>query len=165
VGLPNFSEALRRWRRNFPQSEIGVEETRPQHSGRDEGGFAPDLKSNEKRSRQILEAIGKAGYKAGKDVYLGLDAASSEFYETGSTIWRAKARNFRRAELVDFYAGWCAKYPIITIEDGLAEGDREGWKALTAKLGKKIQLVGDDNFALIRRSSAPVSPMALPTRS
>jgi len=112
----------------------------------DEGGFAPDLKSNEQAIETILEAIGKTGYKAGTDVYLGLDVASSEFYKNGVYDLDGEGKKFTSAQLIDFYADWCAKYPIITIEDGMAEGDWDGWKALTDRLGKKIQLVGDDLF-------------------
>jgi enolase len=146
VGLPNFSEALRAGVEIFHSLKSVLKKKGLSTAVGDEGGFAPDLKSNEAAVETILEAIGKAGYTAGKDVYLGLDAASSEFYENGVYDLAGEGRKFSSAELIDFYAGWCAKYPIITIEDGLAEGDREGWKALTAKLGKKIQLVGDDNF-------------------
>ena len=146
VGLPNFSEALRAGVEIFHSLKAVLKKKGLSTAVGDEGGFAPDLKSNEAAVETILEAIGKAGYKAGKDIYLGLDAASSEFYENGVYDLAGEGRKFSSAELIDFYAGWCAKYPIITIEDGLAEGDREGWKALTAKLGKKIQLVGDDNF-------------------
>jgi enolase len=146
VGLPNFSEALRAGVEIFHSLKSVLKKKGLSTAVGDEGGFAPDLKSNEEAVETILEAIGKAGYRAGKDVYLGLDAASSEFYENGVYDLAGEGKKFSSAELIDFYAGWCAKYPIITIEDGLAEGDREGWKALTAKLGKKIQLVGDDNF-------------------
>jgi enolase len=146
VGLPSFSEALRAGVEIFHSLKSVLKKKGLSTAVGDEGGFAPDLKSNEEAVETILEAIGKAGYKAGQDVYLGLDAASSEFYENGVYDLAGEGRKFSSAELIDFYAGWCAKYPIITIEDGLAEGDRDGWKALTAKLGKKIQLVGDDNF-------------------
>jgi enolase len=146
VGLPNFSEALRAGVEIFHSLKSVLKKKGLSTAVGDEGGFAPDLKSNEEAVETILEAIGKAGYKAGKDIYLGLDAASSEFYENGVYNLAGEGKKFSSAELIDFYAGWCAKYPIITIEDGLAEGDRDGWKALTARLGKKIQLVGDDNF-------------------
>jgi enolase len=146
VGLANFSEALRAGVEIFHSLKSVLKKKGLSTAVGDEGGFAPDLKSNEEAVETILEAIGKADYKAGKDVYLGLDAASSEFYENGIYDLAGEGKKFSSAELIDFYAGWCAKYPIITIEDGLAEGDRDGWKALTAKLGKKIQLVGDDNF-------------------
>ena len=146
VGLPSFSESLRAGVEIFHSLKSVLKKRGLSTAVGDEGGFAPNLKSNEEAVETILEAIGKAGYKAGKDVYLGLDAASSEFYENGVYDLAGEGKKFSSAELIDFYAGWCAKYPIITIEDGLAEGDREGWKALTARLGKKIQLVGDDNF-------------------
>ncbi len=112
----------------------------------DEGGFAPDLKSNEQAIETILEAIGKTGYKAGKDVYLGLDVASSEFFKDGAYHLEGEGKVLTPAQLIEFYAGWVDKYPIITIEDGMAEGDWDGWKALTDRLGKKVQLVGDDLF-------------------
>jgi len=112
----------------------------------DEGGFAPDLKSNEQAIEVILEAIARAGYTAGKDVYLGLDVASSEFYKDGDYRLDGEGKTLSSAQLIDFYADWCAKYPIITIEDGMAEGDWDGWKALTERLGSKVQLVGDDLF-------------------
>ncbi len=146
VGLPNFSEALRAGVEIFHSLKSVLKKKGLSTAVGDEGGFAPDLKSNEEAVETILEAIALSGYKAGKDVYLGLDAASSEFYENGVYDLAGEGKKFSSAELIDFYAGWCAKYPIITIEDGLAEGDRDGWKALTLKLGKKIQLVGDDNF-------------------
>jgi enolase len=146
VGLPSFSEALRAGVEIF-HSLKGVLKTKGLNTAvGDEGGFAPDLKSNEQAIEAILEAVGKAGYRAGADVYLGLDAASSEFYENGVYDLAGEGKKLTSAQLIDLYAGWCAKYPIITIEDGMAEGDRDGWKALTAKLGRKVQLVGDDNF-------------------
>ena len=146
VGLPNFSEALRAGVEIFHSLKSVLKAKGLNTAVGDEGGFAPDLKSNEQAVETILEAIAKTGYKAGEDIYLGLDAASSEFYEDGAYNLAGEGKKFSSAQLIDFYADWCAKYPIITIEDGMAEGDRDGWKALTAKLGKKIQLVGDDNF-------------------
>ena len=146
VGLPNFSEALRAGVEIFHSLKSVLKSKGLNTAVGDEGGFAPDLKSNEQAVETILEAIAKTGYKAGKDVYLGLDAASSEFYEDGAYHLAGEGKKFSSVQLIDFYTDWCAKYPIITIEDGMAEGDRDGWKALTAKLGKKIQLVGDDNF-------------------
>jgi enolase len=146
VGLPSFSEALRAGVEIF-HSLKGVLKAKGLNTAvGDEGGFAPDLKSNEQAIETILEAIGKAGYKAGKDVYLGLDVASSEFFKDGAYHLEGEGKKLSSAQLIDFYAGWCAKYPIITIEDGMAEGDWDGWKALTDKLGKKVQLVGDDLF-------------------
>ncbi|HKE49595.1 MAG TPA: phosphopyruvate hydratase, partial [Rhodanobacteraceae bacterium] len=106
----------------------------------------PDLKSNEEAIETILEAISKAGYKAGEDVWLGLDAASSEFFENGKYNLQGEGKRLTSEQLVDFFAGWCAKYPIVTIEDGMAEGDWDGWKLLTDRLGRNVQLVGDDIF-------------------
>jgi len=146
VGLPSFSEALRAGVEIFHALKSVLKAKGLNTAVGDEGGFAPDLKSNEQAIETILEAIGKTGYKAGKDVYLGLDVASSEFYKNGVYDLEGEGKKFSSDELVEFYAGWCAKYPIITIEDGMAEGDWDGWKKLTDKLGKKVQLVGDDLF-------------------
>ncbi len=146
VGLPNFAEALRAGVEIFHALKSVLKAKGLNTAVGDEGGFAPDLKSNEQAVETILEAIAKTGYKAGKDVYLGLDAASSEFYEDGAYRLSGEGKTLSSTQLVEFYADWCSRYPIITIEDGMAEGDRDGWKALTEKLGKKIQLVGDDNF-------------------
>jgi enolase len=112
----------------------------------DEGGFAPDLPSNEAAIEVILEAIEKAGFTAGKDIYLGLDAASSEFYRDGKYVLASEGREFSAAEFTEYLAGWVEQYPIITIEDGLDEADWDGWKLLTERLGDKVQLVGDDLF-------------------
>ena len=112
----------------------------------DEGGFAPDLRSNEEAIEVILEAIGKAGYKAGEDVLLGLDVASSEFFENGKYNLVGEGKRLSPEQFVDFLAGWSAQYPIITIEDGMAEHDWDGWKLLTQRLAGKVQLVGDDLF-------------------
>jgi len=112
----------------------------------DEGGFAPDLASNEAAIEVILEAIGKAGFSAGKDIYLGLDPAASEFYRGGKYVLASEGREYSSAEFTDYLAGWVAQYPIISIEDGLAESDWEGWKYHTERLGDKVQLVGDDLF-------------------
>ncbi len=112
----------------------------------DEGGFAPDLPSNEAAIEVILEAIDKAGFSAGKDIYLGLDAASSEFYRDGQYVLASEGRTFSAAEFTEYLAGWVEQYPIITIEDGLDEADWDGWKLLTERLGNKVQLVGDDLF-------------------
>jgi enolase len=112
----------------------------------DEGGFAPDLPSNEAAIEVILEAIDKAGFQAGKDIYLGLDVASSEFYEEGVYNLASEGRKFTAQEFTDYLAGWVEQYPIISIEDGMDESDWEGWKYHTEKLGKRVQLVGDDLF-------------------
>jgi len=112
----------------------------------DEGGFAPDLGSNEEAIEVILQAIGEAGFAAGKDIYLGLDVASSEFYKDGQYHLESEGRSFDSAEFTDYLAAWVDQYPIISIEDGMDEGDWEGWKIHTERLGNKVQLVGDDLF-------------------
>ncbi|MCQ2286534.1 MAG: phosphopyruvate hydratase [Bacteroidales bacterium] len=115
----------------------------------DEGGFAPNLKSNEEAIEVVLQAIENAGYKPGQDVYIALDAASSEYYIPEENVYHFKKSSGKKltpAEMVDYWADWCEKYPIVSIEDGMAEDDWDGWKMLTDKLGKKVQLVGDDLF-------------------
>jgi len=112
----------------------------------DEGGFAPDLPSNEAAIEVILEAIEKAGFKAGQDIWLGLDCASSEFYKNGKYVLESEGKSFDAAGFTDYLAGWVDQYPILTIEDGMAEDDWAGWKLLTEKLGSRVQLVGDDLF-------------------
>jgi enolase len=112
----------------------------------DEGGFAPNLKSNEEAVQVILEAVQKAGYKPGQEVFLGLDAASSEFYENGVYDLKGEGKKKSSEEMVKFYEDWIRQYPIISIEDGMSEKDWKGWKLLTDRLGKKVQLVGDDIF-------------------
>jgi enolase len=112
----------------------------------DEGGFAPDLPSNEAALTTILEAIDRAGYMAGKDIYLGLDVASTEFFKNGVYELESEHRKFNAQQFADYLAGLVAKYPIVTIEDGMSEGDWSGWSILTQQLGNKVQLVGDDLF-------------------
>jgi enolase len=112
----------------------------------DEGGFAPDLPSNEAAIEVILEAIEKAGFVAGRDIYLGLDAASSEFYRDGKYVLASEGREFTSAGFTEYLAGWVEQYPIISIEDGLDESDWDGWKQHTERLGDKVQLIGDDLF-------------------
>jgi len=113
----------------------------------DEGGFAPNLKSNEEALEVIVEAIGKAGYKAGEDVLLALDVASSELWKDGKYVLENEAQPEKTpAQMVDFYENLVNKYPIVSIEDGMAENDWEGWKLITDRLGKRVQLVGDDLF-------------------
>jgi enolase len=115
----------------------------------DEGGFAPNLKSNEEALEVILEAIQKAGYKAGDQVAIAIDPAASEFYDkpSGKYVFKKSDKSSRTSEqMADFWANWLRQYPIISIEDGMAEDDWAGWKLLTERLGKQVQLVGDDNF-------------------
>jgi enolase len=112
----------------------------------DEGGFAPNLPSNEAALETILEAIERAGFKAGQDVFLGLDVASSEFFKEGRYELESEGRSFTPAEFADYLDGLVSRYPIITVEDGMAEGDWDGWALHTQRLGRKVQLVGDDVF-------------------
>jgi len=112
----------------------------------DEGGFAPDLKSNQEAVETILQAIEIAGFKVGKDIHIGLDVASTEFYSNGKYELRSEGKSFDSTQFVDYIVDWVNQYPIITIEDGVAEDDWDGWKLLTEKVGDKVQLVGDDLF-------------------
>ncbi|HEY0230073.1 MAG TPA: phosphopyruvate hydratase [Dokdonella sp.] len=146
VGLPNFAEALRAGVEIFHALKSVLKGRGLATAVGDEGGFAPDLKSNEEAIETILAAVDKAGYRIGSDIYLGLDVASSEFFKEGAYHLEGEGKVLSPEQLIEFYAGWCAKYPILTIEDGMAEGDWDGWKKLTDKLGKTVQLVGDDLF-------------------
>ncbi|MBL0164106.1 MAG: phosphopyruvate hydratase [Xanthomonadales bacterium] len=146
VGLPNFAEALRAGTEIFHALKSVLKGRGLSTSVGDEGGFAPNLKSNEEAIETILEAVNKAGYAIGKDIWLGLDVASSEFFKDGAYHLEGEGKVLTPDQLIEFYADWCAKYPIITIEDGMAEGDWDGWKKLTERLGKSVQLVGDDLF-------------------
>ena len=146
VGAPSFKEALRYGAEVFHTLRSVLHAKGMNTAVGDEGGFAPDLSSNEEAIEVILEAIEKAGFVAGKDIYLGLDAASSEFYKDGVYNLASEGKTFNSHEFSDYLADWCERYPIITIEDGLDEGDWEGWAYLTKKLGDKVQLVGDDLF-------------------
>ena len=146
LGLPSFSEALRAGTEVFHALKSVLKSRGLSTAVGDEGGFAPDLRSNEEALETILEAIGKAGYKAGEDIALGLDVASSEFFESGKYNLVGEGKRLSSDQFVDFLADWCRRYPIITIEDGMAEHDWDGWKALTDALGQRIQLVGDDLF-------------------
>ena len=146
VGAPSFSEALRYGTEVFHSLKKVLGARGMATTVGDEGGFAPNLGSNEEAIEVILEAIEKAGYKPGEDILLGLDAASSEFYEDGVYKLESEGREFTAEAFADFIADWVEKYPIISIEDGMAENDWEGWKRLTERLGDKVQLVGDDLF-------------------
>ena len=147
IGASSFSEALRWGSEVFHSLKKILHDKKLSTGVGDEGGFAPDLKSNEEAVEVILAAVDKAGYKAGKDIFIALDPASSSFYEKGTYILEAEPRvRNSSADMIGFYSRWVEKYPIVSIEDGLAEDDWDGWKALTDRLGKKIQLVGDDLF-------------------
>ena len=146
VGCDSFAEALRCGTEVFHSLKAVLKGKGLGTAVGDEGGFAPDLRSNEEAIEVILEAIGKAGYKAGEDVLLGLDVASSEFFENGKYNLVGEGKRLTPEQFVDFLAGWSAQYPIITIEDGMAENDWAGWKLLTERLSGKVQLVGDDLF-------------------
>ncbi|HSH29296.1 MAG TPA: phosphopyruvate hydratase [Thiohalobacter sp.] len=146
VGAATFREAVRYGAEVFHALKAVLAGRGLNTAVGDEGGFAPDLPSNEAAIEVILEAIEKAGFSAGEEIFLGLDAASSEFYQDGKYVLASEDRSFSSEEFVDYLADWCDKYPILTIEDGMAEDDWDGWKALTDKLGEKVQLVGDDLF-------------------
>ncbi|MDX8127294.1 phosphopyruvate hydratase [Methylomonas sp. LW13] len=146
VGAPTFREAIRYGAEVFHNLAKVLKSRGLATTVGDEGGFAPNLSSNEEAIEVILEAIEKAGYKAGEDIYLGMDAAASEYFDDGKYVLSAENRSFNSTEMVDFLAAWVDKYPIISIEDGLDENDWDGWKYQTEKLGGKIQLVGDDLF-------------------
>ncbi len=146
LGAPSLSEALRYGSEVFHTLKKVLHARGLNTAVGDEGGFAPDLPSNEAALTTILEAIEKAGYRPGRDIYLGLDVASSEFHKDGRYELASEGRSFSSGEFADYLAGLAAKYPIVTIEDGMSEGDWDGWATLTRKLGQRLQLVGDDLF-------------------
>jgi enolase len=146
AGAPSFKEALRYGAEVFHQLKAVLEAKGLNTAVGDEGGFAPDLASNEEAITVILEAIKGAGFVAGKDIFIGIDAASSEFYENGTYNLASENRSLTSAEFVDYLADWVEKYPVISIEDGMDENDWDGWDLLTQKIGDKVQLVGDDLF-------------------
>jgi enolase len=147
VGASSFSEALRWGADTFHALKKILHDRKLSTAVGDEGGFAPDLKSNEEAVEAILAAIDKAGYRAGRDISIALDPASSSFYENGKYILEAEPKVDNSSDdMIEFYSRWVGKYPIVSIEDGLAEDDWGGWKKLTDSLGSKIQLVGDDLF-------------------
>jgi enolase len=146
LGLPTFAEALRAGSECF-QALRAVLKKRGLATGQgDEGGFAPSLKHNEEAVEVLLEAIAAAGYRAGEDVAIALDPATSELYEGGRYVLKGEGRTLEPAEMVDLWAQWCERYPIVSIEDGMAEDDWEGWRLLTERIGDRVQLVGDDLF-------------------
>ncbi|MEO8307913.1 MAG: phosphopyruvate hydratase [Pseudomonadota bacterium] len=146
VGAPTLSEALRYGAEIFHTLKKILHDRGLATSVGDEGGFAPNLASNEAALEIIIEAIDRAGYRLGQDIYLGMDVASSEFYKGGRYVLEGEGRSFDSAGFVEYLAGLVSRYPIITIEDGMSEGDWEGWALLTKSLGQKLQLVGDDLF-------------------
>ncbi len=146
VGFDNFDKAVQACAEVYHALKKTLNEKGYSTGVGDEGGFAPNLKSNAEAIEVILEAIKKAGYEPGKDIFIAIDAASSEYYKDGKYVLEHQGKTLTAAEMVDFFEDWVNKYPIISIEDGMAEEDWEGWKLLTDRLGKRVQLVGDDLF-------------------
>ncbi|MFT4752476.1 MAG: enolase [Salibacteraceae bacterium] len=149
AGAPSFSEGLRWGTEIFHHLKEVLKSKGMSTNVGDEGGFAPNLSSNEEALEVIIEAIEKAGYRPGEDVFLALDAASSEFYLKEEKMYhfhKSTGEKLTAAQMVDFYDGWAKKYPIVSIEDGLDEDDWSGWKLMTEKMGDRVQLVGDDLF-------------------
>ena len=149
AGASSFREALRMGAETFHALKSVLKKRGLQTAGGDEGGFAPNLRSNEEAMEAILEGIVQAGYAPGKDIFIGIDAASSEFYSAEEKLYVLNAEKSPKksaAQMIEFYSDWVNKYPLISIEDGLDESDWDGWKLLTQALGNKIQLVGDDIF-------------------
>ena len=146
VGFDSFAESLRAGTEIFHSLKSVLKGRGLGTSVGDEGGFAPDLRSNEEALETILEAVAKAGYTAGDDILLGLDVASTEFFENGKYNLVGEGKRLNSEQFAEFLTGWARQYPIITIEDGMAEDDWAGWKMLTQSLGGKVQLVGDDLF-------------------
>ena len=149
AGAASFSEALRMGTEVFHTLKKVLHEKGLSTNVGDEGGFAPNLKSNEEAIEVVLKAIEKAGYKPGEDIFIALDPAASEFYDAKAKVYHFKkssGRKLKSAEMVEYWANWAKKYPILSLEDGMAEDDWAGWKALTEKIGDQVQLVGDDLF-------------------
>jgi enolase len=146
VGAPSMAEAIRYGAEVFHALKKVLHDKGMNTAVGDEGGFAPDLPSNEAAIEVILEAIDKAGYKAGEDIMIAIDAASSEFYKDGKYVLASENKSLSASEFIDVLEDWVNKYPIISIEDGLAEDDWDGWMEITERLGNKVQLVGDDLF-------------------
>jgi enolase len=149
VGATNFSDAIRMGTEVFHHLKKVLKDKGYSTNVGDEGGFAPNLKSNEEAIESVLKAIEVAGYKPGEDIYIAMDAASSEFYIEKENVYHFKKSSGDKltpAQMVDYWADWTKKYPILSIEDGLAEDDWAGWKMLSDKIGKNVQLVGDDLF-------------------
>ena len=147
LGMPSFSEALRAGTEIFHALRAILKKAGHSTGVGDEGGFAPNLKSNREALDLVLEAVGKAGFRAGQDVFLALDVASSELWDNGAYVFKKSGEPSRTpAQMIEMYADWVRQYPIVSIEDGVAEGDWAGWQALTRALGDRVQLVGDDVF-------------------
>jgi len=146
AGAPSFKEALRYGTEVFHHLKAVLDKKGLNTAVGDEGGFAPNLKSNEEALEVIIEAINNAGYLPGKDIFIGIDAASSEFYSDGTYNLASEGLKLTNSEFTDYLANWTEKYPIISIEDGMDENDWEGWKMLSQKLSESVQLVGDDLF-------------------
>ncbi len=149
AGAGSFSDALRMGTEVFHTLKKVLHDKGLSTNVGDEGGFAPNLKSNEEAIEVVLKAIEKAGYRPGEDIFIALDPAASEFYDAKAKVYHFKkssGRKLKPAEMVEYWAGWVKKYPILSLEDGMAEDDWAGWKALTEKIGDKVQLVGDDLF-------------------
>jgi enolase len=149
TGAASFSEGLRMGVEIFHQLKKELKSKGYSTNVGDEGGFAPNIKSNQEAIEIVLKSIESAGYRPGEDIFIAMDAASSEFYDAEKGLYilkKSTGQSMTSAELVDFWADWVNKYPIISIEDGLAEDDWAGWKLLTEKVGSKCQLVGDDLF-------------------
>jgi enolase len=159
LGLPTFAEALRAGTEIFHALRSILKQAGQSTGVGDEGGFAPNLRSNREALDVVLEAVGKTGLSAGRDVFLALDVASSELWEDGKYVFRKSGESTRTSEqMVEMYLDWVRQYPIISIEDGLAEGDWSGWQLLTRTIGQRVQLVGDDVFvtnpAILRKGIA-----------
>jgi enolase len=149
VGAESFSEALRMGTEVFHHLKAVLKSQKLSTNVGDEGGFAPNLKNNEDAIKLVIQAIEKAGYKPGSDIYIAMDAAATEFYNAKENVYHFKKSTgdkLTSEQMVSFWADWCKKYPIISIEDGFAEDDWDGWKKVTNKIGNKVQLVGDDLF-------------------
>lgn len=146
AGLPSFAEALRAGAEIFHNLKSLLKGRGKVTAVGDEGGFAPSLDSADEALSIILEAVDKAGYEAGEQVFLALDVAATEFYDKGKKVYRYGGKDLSTGDMIDMYAGWADKYPLVSIEDGLDEDDWDGWKALTERLGSRMQLVGDDLF-------------------
>jgi enolase 1/2/3 len=146
LGAPSFREALRYGAEVFHTLKKIIDAKGMPTTVGDEGGFAPDLASNEAALQLLVDAIDKAGYTPGTDIAVALDCAASEFYKDGVYNLASEGTKLTRSQMVDVLATWCDKYPIISIEDGMSEHDWDGWKLLTDRLGKKVQIVGDDVF-------------------